>query len=70
MVSPLAPYNTLPLPDVSYFEGYSQSCALLPGVQGLPPLTEIPVLYSEREKWGGGGIRTAGKLEETGRDKC
>lgn len=46
------------------------SCALVRGVQGFPALTEIPVLYSEREKRGGGGIRAAGKLEETRRDKC
>ena len=45
------------------------SGALVPGVQGFPAPTEIPGLYSEREKWGGGGIRAAGKLEETRHDK-
>lgn len=46
------------------------SCALVPGVQRFPALTEIPVLYREREKRGGGGARAAGKLEETRRDTC
>lgn len=46
------------------------SCVLVLSEQGFPAPRETPALYSKREKWGGGGVGAAGKLEETRRDKC